>query len=67
MTWLAVFGGIVVACIAAAAWYDNRERRRGVRVGVSRADIEQEEALSPYSRVLPGGLCGVRWPSPGSP
>jgi len=67
MVWLAIFGGIVVASIAAAAWYDRRQRRRGVRVGVSRGDIEQQEALSPYSRALPGE--GQRNPfrPPGSP
>ena len=54
MAWLAIFGGIVVASIAAAAWYDHRARRRGVRVGVSRTDIEQKESVSPYNRVLPG-------------
>src|SRR5215469_8186401 len=67
MVWLAIFGGIVVASIAAAAWYDRRQRRRGVRVGVSRGDIEQQESLSPYSWALPGE--GQRNPfrPPGSP
>lgn len=48
MLWLAIVGGILVASIAAASWYDHRQRRRGVRTGISRYSIEQKEAMNPY-------------------
>jgi hypothetical protein len=67
MTWLAVFGGIVVASVAAAAWYDNRQRRRGARAGVSRTDLEKGEALSPYTRALPGEGQRSPYRPPGNP
>ena len=41
---MAVLGGIAVVAIAAAAFYDRREQRRGWRTGVSRTDIERREA-----------------------
>jgi hypothetical protein len=67
MAWLAVFGGIVSACVAAAAWYDNRQSRRGARAGISRTDIEQQEALGFYSRALPGDGQRAPYRPPGSP
>ena len=40
---LVVLSGDVVACLATAALYDRRARRRGLRAGMSTTDIEQRQ------------------------
>jgi hypothetical protein len=48
---LAVIGGIFVVGLAAAALYDRRARRRGLRAGVSTRDVEIRQGTSDFPSV----------------
>jgi hypothetical protein len=45
---LAFFGGFLVLMLVAAAFYDRRVRRRGLRPGVRDSDIAEREGKPGY-------------------